>query len=131
MIVLCVCCFCFFFFKQKTAYEIYQCDWSSDVCSSDLTKNNIPNQVIGARFHQTLLSALLDVIHRLAKMYDFSHVLLSGGVMQNRLLSQQLALALEDSKYKVLIGGKVPVNDGGISFGQAVVAAAYSIACHH
>ena len=28
----------FFFFKQKTAYEIYQCDWSSDVCSSDLGK---------------------------------------------------------------------------------------------
>ena len=28
--------FVFFFFKQKTAYEIYQCDWSSDVCSSDL-----------------------------------------------------------------------------------------------
>ena len=28
----------FFFFKQKTAYEIYQCDWSSDVCSSDLER---------------------------------------------------------------------------------------------
>ena len=28
----------FFFFKQKTAYEIYQCDWSSDVCSSDLVQ---------------------------------------------------------------------------------------------
>ena len=27
----------FFFFKQKTAYEIVDCDWSSDVCSSDLT----------------------------------------------------------------------------------------------
>ena len=26
----------FFFFKQKTAYEIRNCDWSSDVCSSDL-----------------------------------------------------------------------------------------------
>src|SRR6056300_854248 len=26
---------CFFFFKQKTAYEISECDWSSDVCSSD------------------------------------------------------------------------------------------------
>ena len=25
-----------FFFKQKTAYEIKECDWSSDVCSSDL-----------------------------------------------------------------------------------------------
>ena len=31
------CVFFFFFlFKQKTAYERYQCDWSSDVCSSDL-----------------------------------------------------------------------------------------------
>src|SRR6056300_459646 len=26
----------FFFFKQKTPYEISECDWSSDVCSSDL-----------------------------------------------------------------------------------------------
>ena len=26
-------------YKQKTAYEISECDWSSDVCSSDLTKN--------------------------------------------------------------------------------------------
>ena len=31
----------FFFFKQKTAYEIYQCDWSSDVCSSDLSASKI------------------------------------------------------------------------------------------
>src|ERR1051326_9322188 len=28
--------FCCCFFKQKTAYEIKECDWSSDVCSSDL-----------------------------------------------------------------------------------------------
>ena len=28
----------FFFFKQKTAYEIRNCDWSSDVCSSDLKR---------------------------------------------------------------------------------------------
>src|SRR5881275_2830401 len=28
----------FFFFKQKTAYEIVPCDWSSDVCSSDLSQ---------------------------------------------------------------------------------------------
>src|SRR3546814_15584459 len=30
-------CFYFFFFKQKTAYEMRISDWSSDVCSSDLT----------------------------------------------------------------------------------------------
>src|SRR3546814_11873104 len=29
---------CIFFFKQKTAYEMRISDWSSDVCSSDLTK---------------------------------------------------------------------------------------------
>src|SRR6056300_1415288 len=29
----------FFFFKQKTAYEISECDWSSDVCSSDLSSH--------------------------------------------------------------------------------------------
>src|ERR1044072_9504519 len=30
------------FFKQKTAYEIYQCDWSSDVCSYDLLEDTFP-----------------------------------------------------------------------------------------
>src|SRR6187402_3017367 len=30
------CVVFFFFFKQKTAYEMVSCDWSSDVCSSDL-----------------------------------------------------------------------------------------------
>ena len=30
----------FFFFKQKTAYEMCDSDWSSDVCSSDLKKIN-------------------------------------------------------------------------------------------
>ena len=35
--------FFFFFFKQKTAYEMCGRDWSSDVCSSDLTsRGRIP-----------------------------------------------------------------------------------------
>src|SRR3546814_10627069 len=33
-------CYVFFFFKQKTAYEMRISDWSSDVCSSDLTLAN-------------------------------------------------------------------------------------------
>src|SRR3546814_4017890 len=38
--VLCVCvCSFFFFFKQKTAYEMRISDWSSDVCSSDLSSS--------------------------------------------------------------------------------------------
>src|SRR3546814_4140318 len=34
----------FFFFKQKTAYEMRISDWSSDVCSSDLSSGgSLPN----------------------------------------------------------------------------------------
>ena len=36
--------FVFFFFKQKTAYEIVDCDWSSDVCSSDLAVRQLARQ---------------------------------------------------------------------------------------
>src|SRR5213593_278519 len=36
-----MCCL-FFFFKQKTAYEMVSCDWSSDVCSSDLRDEEAP-----------------------------------------------------------------------------------------
>src|SRR3546814_9160440 len=41
MIILC-CKLFFFFFKQKTAYEMRISDWSSDVCSSDLTCQHSP-----------------------------------------------------------------------------------------
>src|SRR3546814_1173625 len=34
---VCILCCTFFFFKQKTAYEMRISDWSSDVCSSDLS----------------------------------------------------------------------------------------------
>src|SRR3546814_9813516 len=43
-----MCCFScdmvgVFFFKQKTAYEMRISDWSSDVCSSDLSALNVSN----------------------------------------------------------------------------------------
>src|SRR3546814_3176153 len=36
----------FFFFKQKTAYEMRISDWSSDVCSSDLTRITLCSTVV-------------------------------------------------------------------------------------
>src|SRR3546814_9937529 len=39
-------CRVFFFFKQKTAYELRMSDWSSDVCSSDLTFEGYATAVI-------------------------------------------------------------------------------------
>src|SRR3546814_2368193 len=42
LLYLVFCYFCFFFFKQKTAYEMRISDWSSDVCSSDLSSSATP-----------------------------------------------------------------------------------------
>ena len=62
--------FIVFFFKQKTAYEIYQCDWSSDVCSSDLQllKHVLPPESLPP----TLSPHDRDiVINRLPKVRDW------------------------------------------------------------
>src|SRR3546814_1071486 len=48
LVHLCMCCLIFFFFKQKTAYEMRISDWSSDVCSSDLTINDSYMDPVGA-----------------------------------------------------------------------------------
>src|SRR3546814_15736684 len=62
----------FFFFKQKTAYEMRISDWSSDVCSSDLSRTKplirlVLNQ-IGRRLPEDLKSK--DGRHRLLLMLD-------------------------------------------------------------
>src|SRR5213596_1134753 len=49
----------FFFFKQKTAYEIRPCDWSSDVCSSDLMLERVD------RAHRALEAFTADASHEL------------------------------------------------------------------
>ena len=55
---------------------------------------------------------------------------LSGGVFQNMLLLQGTVSRLEGSGFAVLLHSRVPCNDGGISLGQAVVAAARDAASH-
>jgi hydrogenase maturation protein HypF len=51
-------------------------------------------------------------------------VALSGGVFQNNRLLTGLGAVLEKSGFDLLTHRLVPANDGGISLGQAVVAAA-------
>src|SRR3546814_6233900 len=55
-------CF-FFFFKQKTAYEMRISDWSSDVCSSDLTALHPPGAGPRVRVLRRL-QRRLEHIHR-------------------------------------------------------------------
>src|SRR3546814_3934519 len=47
----------FFFFKQKTAYEMRISDWSSDVCSSDLSTSRTPNGAACARGSRTIAAS--------------------------------------------------------------------------
>jgi hydrogenase maturation protein HypF len=51
-------------------------------------------------------------------------VALGGGVFQNALLLERVIERLEKLEFRVLTHSRVPANDGGISFGQAAIAAA-------
>ncbi len=80
--------------------------------------------VISHKFHQTLIRMFSDLCEVIRKENDLNRVVLSGGVFQNSLLLTGLINALEKRKFKVFSHSKVPANDGGISLGQALVAAA-------
>ncbi|MER5644659.1 carbamoyltransferase HypF [Streptosporangium sp. NPDC002524] len=80
--------------------------------------------LVSARFHNGLAAATARVCARLREDTGLGTVALSGGVFQNRLLLEGLVAALRLRGLRVLTHRAVPPNDGGISFGQAAVAAA-------
>ncbi len=80
--------------------------------------------VIAARFHQALADVVAAVCARLRDEHALDTVALSGGVFQNGLLLARTLDGLEGHGFTVLTHRQVPCNDGGISLGQAAVAAA-------
>src|SRR2546430_12320824 len=52
-----VCCFFFFFFSSRRRHTRFDCDWSSDVCSSDLVARRQMKQTVNMKqiLQQTLL----------------------------------------------------------------------------
>src|SRR3546814_5784189 len=54
IVYICVLLYYFFFFKQKTAYEMRISDWSSDVCSSDLSPPSTVSRPVGPEAGQTI-----------------------------------------------------------------------------
>jgi hydrogenase maturation protein HypF len=82
--------------------------------------------VIAARFHHGVADLITDCCLLLRERHGLSTVALSGGVFQNLLLLHATVSRLETRGFGVLVHSRVPCNDGGISLGQAVVAAAVS-----
>jgi len=80
--------------------------------------------VIAARFHQGVVVAVTTTLLQLAERDGVTTVVLGGGVFQNRLLLAGISGVLEARGLRVLAPEKLPANDGGLSLGQAVVAAA-------
>lgn len=79
---------------------------------------------ISARFHNTLIRLFHDLCCHLRTATGIDRVALSGGVFQNNRLLTGLGTVLEKSGFILLTHRLLPTNDGGISLGQAVVAAA-------
>jgi hydrogenase maturation protein HypF len=84
----------------------------------------VPREAVAARFHNGLAALVHRGCELLREQHGLNTVALSGGVFQNLLLLGQTVTRLETSGFTVLTHSRLPCNDGGISLGQAVVAAA-------
>jgi len=78
---------------------------------------------ISARFHNGLAECVWKICLKIKSETGINEVALSGGVWQNiTLLRRTLSLLVNDG-FIVYIHREVPTNDGGLSLGQAVIAA--------
>jgi hydrogenase maturation protein HypF len=76
--------------------------------------------IVAARFHNALAAATAQACTRAGE----GTVVLAGGVFANRRLLERTRPLLERSGLRVLVPERLPPGDGGISYGQAAVAAA-------
>ena len=83
-----------------------------------------PAAVVSARFHAAVARAAAAASATAAARAGLELVVLSGGVFQNRRLLGETAALLEARGLRVLVPERLPANDGGISYGQAAIAAA-------
>jgi hydrogenase maturation protein HypF len=77
---------------------------------------------IAAAFHHSLALAASEVCREIRVSSGLERVVLSGGVFQNRLLSEELVTLLENDGFTVYTHRLVPPNDGGLALGQAMIA---------
>ncbi|MHC5773612.1 carbamoyltransferase HypF [Nostoc sp.] len=90
-------------------------------------QQQIPQPVMAAKFHKGLANAIVEMVKHLCQENLIYQVALTGGVFQNCILLEQVTKGLQTLGIKVLTHSLVPANDGGLSLGQAVIAAAQLI----
>ncbi|MFN3131719.1 carbamoyltransferase HypF [Roseibium sp.] len=93
-----------------------------DALLSDLARGTATG-LIAARFHLGLIKAITALATRLAGDRNIRKIVLSGGVLQNAILADGLFEQLNAQGFDVLVAEKLPANDGGLSLGQAAIAA--------
>jgi hydrogenase maturation protein HypF len=81
-------------------------------------------ELLAARFQETIAAVTREFVSEVGKETGLSRVVLSGGVFQNQWLATNLVRRLTGDGFEVHTNRLVPANDGGISYGQAAVAAA-------
>ena len=92
-------------------------------------RDGAPSGIIATRFHNTLARMIVDACSAIRWRRGLEVVALSGGVFQNMFLLRRTVSRLERNGFRVLTHSRVPTNDGGISFGQAAVAASRDRGC--
>ncbi len=88
----------------------------------DDINSGVAREEIAARFHLTIIDALYRAADRTAERTGIKTVVLGGGVFHNDILLSGLHQKLRQGGYDVYFNRRLPINDGAISFGQAVVA---------
>jgi len=80
--------------------------------------------VAAARFQNTIVAGIVRVCETVREERGLKRVALSGGVFQNEWVLTRATAALRERGFEVFTNALVPPNDGGLSLGQAAVAAA-------
>ena len=89
---------------------------------ADLRKGvNVPD--MSRRFHNGLALVLADLAVKIRDERGLNRVCLSGGCFNNLLFFEFVLNALRKQNFEVFFHSEVPAGDGGISLGQALVAA--------
>jgi len=102
----------------STNNGIHTSDWSPLIPM--LTDSSRPVDERAATFHLSMAHSLLKQAQQLRKDTGVNTIGLTGGVFQNRLLTEKSIALLSDNDFQVALPLLVPVNDAGISFGQVV-----------